>query len=423
MKRSTPKKTSDSSDFSQQRKRDRRFATTEVQDVPVVILHETPPEVSSPLVSPTTTPAAPLGQPVPHFSAKGRQGLQVYALNELERLEQAMRSLGADVRQSRVTLHWLPDTADRRGREGLQLVAVADLGGRLFTVQPDQRDPAAAELTALQAQALQAGDRIAVTPQDWAQVDAWRNFGGEPLRWVQQIEGSSFSWLPWVLITVTTFSSGLWWLGIAWIFGSMYLFSDDRVRDYRSGYFENRGAAPPFREWLWHTLRSPTAANLVPGALAPVTKPVPTVSSAPGQAEVRTEASAAPTATPAASTPSGGGSDALTSRLPDDLAAGLQMVRDRVADLPEEDVITAEGYRLRGLAERCEEAARLYLRLPAGSAAAATAAAEVRAMLEDSLQSLSQAGSRSQQQQEETLRAIQNLRQSSVPSSDPLRLD
>ncbi|MDO4263696.1 MAG: hypothetical protein Q4C67_05810, partial [Deinococcus sp.] len=363
------------------------------------VIHETPATVQpmtvggEPALTPALVPQEPtatstVGLPV----GKVRQGLEVYALHELDQFEEAMQSLAVDVRAAEVQLIWLPDQADRKGRQGLQVYPVATLGGRSYTLGQHGAAPAVVEVQGQSLRLLHGGEAVQVGPAGWAKLDEWRNFGGEPLRWLARLRGNSWSWLLWVAVMIAAFN--IWWvLGIAWLFGASYLFGTDGVRPYRQGYFEDHTPPDSTKELLWHlSTQRAAAASLLPGVqrnpeyLRP--SPVPaTVSgdqAAPASATAR-HSSLLP--------------QRPSEHLPDDLAAGLRMVRERVADLPEEDVLTADGYRLRGLAERCEEAARLYLRLPAGSEAADTAAAEVRAMLQESLEALAGAGSRTQQQQ------------------------
>ncbi|GHG07922.1 hypothetical protein GCM10017783_20680 [Deinococcus piscis] len=405
---------------------------TNTPDRPVTVLHETPIQpMSTPpvtaqggfstestvtelanteLTQPLQVPSAVVPARSHHPVGQARQGLEVYALHELDRFEQAMQSLGVDLRSAQVQLIWMPDQADRKGRQGLKVYPVAELGERVYTLSQSSSTPEVVEVQGQHLHLLWEGESVPVGAAHWAQLDRWRAFGGEPLRWLAQLRRSDWSWVPWVAVMVAAFN--IWWvLGLAWIFGSGYLFGNDGVKAYRQGYFEDSAPPDSTKELLWHLRReSSEGPSLVPGM-----QDVPDhLRRTPAPAQTP----AVPT-TPATSTQLRPALD----QLPDDLAAGLRMVRERVADLPEEDILTAEGYRLRGLAERCEEAARLYLRLPAGSEAAETAASEVRAMLQESLEALAGAGSRSLQQQEEVLRAIQDLRRTSVPASDPLRLD
>ncbi|MCY1701766.1 hypothetical protein [Deinococcus sp. SL84] len=387
----------------------------QTQDVPVTVI-QTPSVQPVPAQEEHRTGLAEAAQvPASHPAPVGqvRQGLEVYALHELDRFEQAMQGLAVDLRGAAVQLVWMPDQADRKGRQGLKVYPVAQLGERTYTLSQGSDTPAVVEVQGQHLHLLWEGQAVRVGPVHWAQLDRWRAFGGEPLRWLGRLRGNDWNWVLWVAVMIAAFN--IWWvLGLAWIFGSGYLFGNDGVKAYRQGYFEDRTPPDSTKELLWHLSGQRPAASLLPS-----------MHGVPDHLRPAT----APASTPAPAAPASGLQVTSTLRgpvlgqLPDDLAAGLRMVRERVADLPEEEVLTADGYRLRGLAERCEEAAQLYLRLPAGSEAAVTAASEVRAMLEESLQALAGAGSRTQQQQEETLRAIQDLRRTSVPVSDPLRLD
>ncbi|RTR25550.1 hypothetical protein [Deinococcus radiophilus] len=406
-----------------QAKRERRAVRpqewADVEDVPVTVIHETPVQPmtvqgdpaahpsQAVQMSPSTVPAlSTVGHPV----GQTRQGLEVYALHELDAFEQAMQSLAVDLRAADVQLIWMPDQADRKGRQGLKVYPVARLGDRTYTLSQSSKVPTVVEVQGQHLHLLWEGEAVPVGPAEWAQLDRWRDFGGEPLRWLAQLRDNDWSWVLWVVVMIAAFN--IWWvLGLAWIFGSGYLFGSDGVKPYRQGYFEDRTPPDSTKELLWHrSRRSAGTASLLPG-----------MQDVPDHLR-QTPIPDAPPAAPETVIRPNPVRPALDG-LPDDLAAGLRMVRERVADLPRGEVMTAERYRLENLASNCEEAAGLYLRLPPGSDAAQTAAEEVRAMLQESLEALSHAGSHSEQQQKDTLQAIRDLRQSSVPQRDPLKLD